>query len=188
MQLRLFTIRMKLSFIESIHTRGITTTLAYPPPSHAIQKYHNIIIPLKQLWTLPHFIHVHHFILLLARHRIHYHVHTITNTLHSLRDGATLKNEVAIHDVIPFCVTRRTGHSLPTRGDDRKLHSSLIPCSRYYHSAWTNALYSCQSSSNCNDQNPTHFYSETMQSSSSNEYSIIHSVREQFRLRRDNDT
>ena len=110
---------------------------------------------------------------LLARHRIHYHVHTIINALHSLRNNATLKNEVAIHDIILFCVTRRTGHSLPTRGDDRKLHSSLIPCSRYYHSIGTLPLHSFQYSSNNNDQNHTHFYSETMQSSSSKEYNII---------------
>lgn len=125
---------------------------------------------------------------LLARHRIHYHVHTIKNEHHSLRDNATLKNEMAIHDAIPFYVTRRTGHSLPTRGDDRKLQSAFIPCSRYYHSLWTLPLHSFQYSSNSNDQNRTHFSSETMQSSFSDDYSIIQTVREQFLLRRDNDT
>ena len=125
---------------------------------------------------------------LLARHRIHNHTHIITNALHSLRDNASLKNDVAIHDVIPFCVILRKGHSLPTRGDNRKLHSTLIPCSRYYRSIWTNALHSFQYSSNNNDQNHTHFCSETRQSSSSDEYNTIQSVREQFRLRRDNDT
>lgn len=110
---------------------------------------------------------------LLARHRIHYHVHTIINPFHSLRDGASLKYGVAIHDVIPFYVILRIGHSLPTTDDDRKLHSSLIPCSRYYHSIRTSPLHSFQYSSNNNDQNPTHFYSKTMQSSSSKEYNII---------------
>ena len=124
---------------------------------------------------------------LLERQRIHSHTHVIINALHSRRDNTLLKNEVAIHDVIPFYVTQRTGHSLPTRGDDRKLHSSLVPCSRYYHSIWTITLHSFQYSSNNNDQNPTHFYSETMQLSSSNEYSIIQAVRELFRLRWDND-
>ena len=59
MQLRQSTIRMKLSFIESKHTRGITTTLAYSIPSHRLQQYHNTLIPFKQLWTLLHFILVH---------------------------------------------------------------------------------------------------------------------------------
>ncbi len=125
---------------------------------------------------------------LLARHRIHYHVHTIINALHSLRDDATLKNEVAIYDAIPFYVTRRTDHLLPTRGYNRKLQSAFIPCSRYYHSIWTIPLRSFQYSSNSNNQYHLDSYSETMQSSSSDDYSIIQTVREQFRLRRDNDT
>ena len=120
---------------------------------------------------------------LLARHRIHGHVHIITNTLHSLRDNATRKNVVAIHCIIQFRVILRKGHSLQTNGDERKLQSTLIPCSRYYHSIGTLPLHSFQYSSNNNDQNHTHFYSETMQSSSSNECSIIQAVRELFRLR-----
>ena len=125
---------------------------------------------------------------LLARHRIHYHVHIIINALHSLRDNATLKNEVTTLVIIPFYGIMATIHSSSTSGDYRKLHSTLITCSRYCHSNWTSSLHSFQYSSNSNDQNPTHFYSETMQSSSSNEYSIIQAVREQLRLRRDNDS
>ena len=49
-------------------------------------------------------------------------------------NSASRKTVVAIHDVIPFYVILRIGHSLSTRGDDRKLHSTFVPCSRYYHS------------------------------------------------------
>ena len=71
---------------------------------------------------------------LLAMHRIHNHVHTIKSALHSLRNNASLKNEVTIDDIIPFYVTRRAAHSLPTSGEYGQLHSTLVPCSRYYHS------------------------------------------------------
>ena len=125
---------------------------------------------------------------LLARHRIHYHVHIIINALHSLRDNATRKNVVSIHCIIQFRVILRKGHSLQTNGDERKLQSTLIPCSRYCHSTWTSPLHSFQYSSNSNDQYHLDSYSETMKSSSSNEYSIIQAVREQLRLRRDNDS
>ena len=71
---------------------------------------------------------------LLARHRIHYHVHIIINALHSLRDNATLKNEVTTLVIIPFYGIMATIHSSSTSGDYRKLHSTLITCSRYCHS------------------------------------------------------
>ena len=55
---------------------------------------------------------------LLERQGIHNHIHIITNTLHSLWDNATLKNEVAIHDAIPFYVMMRKSCSLPASDDD----------------------------------------------------------------------
>ena len=49
MQSRTFSINIHSSFIKSKHTAGIITTLVYSTPTNAIQKYHNIIIPLKRL-------------------------------------------------------------------------------------------------------------------------------------------
>ena len=59
MQLRTISINIHSSFIKSKHTAGIITTLVYSTPTNAIQNYHNIIIPLKRLGTLPHFIFVY---------------------------------------------------------------------------------------------------------------------------------
>ena len=58
MQSRTISINIHSSFIKSKHTAGIITTLVYSTPTNAIQKYHNIIIPLKRLETLSHFIFV----------------------------------------------------------------------------------------------------------------------------------
>lgn len=56
---RTISINIHSSFIKSKHTAGIITTLVYSTPTNAIQNYHNIIIPLKRLGTLPHFIFVY---------------------------------------------------------------------------------------------------------------------------------